>query len=664
MKRYRYAIIGLLTVGLASCNDFLDQEPVSSMTPEIFYENEDQIQAAANKFYQDMLPGHGYYGYGYYATDNNTDNQTNHDPSSMFSKTLWRVGNDNGNWNWTNVRNVNYQLNHVLTKYSAGAISGTDANIRQAIGEMYFFRAYAYFELLKKFGDLPILTQALPDDESVLVAANVRQPRNEVARFIISNLDTAITYLNPSNSDRTRVTPDATMLFKSRVALYEGTWETNFKNTPFVPNGPGWPGKSKTPNYQYPTGSVEAEAKYFLQIAAASAEEVSEKYKNKLSINNGVIPQHLGQSNPYLEIWGTNDGSKSADVILWRQYRRGAVSNDVEECTQQGNHNTGITRSMVEAFVMKDGLPIYESDYEYCDTGIVSTRTNRDPRLYVMLKAPGDTNYFKNPDNTTGQDARQTEWIPRVYLEPNTGGSVTGYEIRKGLMFDRAQALANGSENICVVFRATEALMNYIEAEYMLTHILSPKILEYWMDVRRAAGFTGAAIDPRVTINATDTYLEDLDWGYYTAGKLLEDPIMYCIRRERRCEFMAEGLRDMDLKRWRSFDQLIYHPYHVEGFHLWNTPMTLWYKDVSIVSNGSNNANVSSPVLSEYLRPLEIRRQNNSYYNGLTWRMAHYLQYIPLRQFLLTAPDHVTMRQSPLYQNPYWPMHVGQYAEE
>lgn len=62
----------------------------------------------------------------------------------------------------------------------------------------------------------------------------------------------------------TRISPAVAHLFASRVALFEGSWLTNFAGTPFVPNGEGWPGKSKdyNANYQYPTGSVEAEAKY------------------------------------------------------------------------------------------------------------------------------------------------------------------------------------------------------------------------------------------------------------------------------------------------------------------------------------------------------------------------------------------------------------------
>jgi hypothetical protein len=55
---------------------------------------------------------------------------------------------------------------------------------------------------------------------------------------------------------------------------------------------------------------------------------------------------------------------------------------------------------------------------------------------------------------------------------------------------------------------------------------------------------------------------------------------------------------------------------------------------------------------------------NNNFSKGLTWHMAHYLQPLPLRQFLLTASDHATISESPLYQNPYWPTTAGSAAEQ
>lgn len=62
---------------------------------------------------------------------------------------------ENKQYKWglvlANIRNINYQLNQILTKYKAGGVSGSDTNIRQYIGEIYFMRAYCYFDLLEKF---------------------------------------------------------------------------------------------------------------------------------------------------------------------------------------------------------------------------------------------------------------------------------------------------------------------------------------------------------------------------------------------------------------------------------------------------------------------------------------------------------------------------------
>lgn len=661
MKRYQSFIFLLVCPAfLVSCTDFLEQEPPSQLTPESFYTTENQAQAAANQFYQDVLPAHD----NFYSYDNDTDVQTTRVPSNRFDQSLWLTAQDNGNWSWGNIRNLNFMIDRLETNYENGTLTGSEKNIKQYIGELYFFRAYEYYKMLLKFGDLPLVEEVLPDNEAVLVAANHREPCNEVARFILKDLDTSISYMTDGFEGRhTRISPDVSQLFKSRVALYMGSWLTNFAGTPFVPNGNGWPGAEKNPDYTYSTGSIEAEAKWFFEQSVAAAEVVAEKYKNQLSINNGIIPQAEGQTNPYLEIWGTTDCSNKPEVLLWRQYSYALGLVNAVETQVEYNCYAGYTRSMVDGYLMADGLPRYASSYPYDDTTIEKAATNRDPRLYVLLKKPGDINCFKNVDDASGTHWTEVEPIPAMITFEKEGLYQTGYTIRKGMTFDRSNCRNRSGENACIIFRATEALLNYIEAQYMLTKdINSGHVLEYWRKVREAAGFTGTAQDPRLAINATVMEEEATDWGAWTAGQLLTDKVLYNIRRERRCELLSEMLRDFDLKRWRSFDQLIDQPVHVEGFHVWNTPMEDWYPDA--VTDGSVNANMSSPELSEYFRPHEVNMVNNDFADGLTWRMAHYLDPLPLKQFLLTASDYASPDKSPLYQNPYWPMESGVPALE
>lgn len=668
--KYLQTISGVLLMAatLVSCESFLDKEPPSYVIPEDYFRSEDQIQAIANGFYADILPSHGG-TFGLFGYDANTDNQVDFYANTKYIDGQWKVGMDNSNWSWDNIRNVNYSLNMTLDRFRKNQITGSQENIRHYIGELYFFRAYCYFSMLQSWGDLPIVTEALPDTEAILVAANKRRPRNEVARFIIANLDTARTYMKENfDPRRNRLSPDVATLVQSRVALYEGSWLKNFKDTPFVPNGKGWPGKTKNynANYEYPSGGIDNEINYFFTLAARHAEEVAEKYKGRLTQNTGIVPQSESDVNPYFYMFGAVDMSSYPEVLLWREYNKGMfITNMVEVGIQFGNAGIGLTRSMVESFVMKDGKPIYagHNGFTYNDETIRAVRTNADPRLHIFLKEPGQKNIFKNMDAQVTHSV-EIEPVPNITTE--TKGYSTGYTIRKGGTFDKALCENQQSYNGAISFRATEALLNYMEAQYELTNSLSSgHILEYWKIIRTAAGFEGTAIDPQITIAATDISKEKLDWGSYTAGKQLIDPVLYNIRRERRCELMAEGLRWMDLARWRSYDQMMDEPYHVEGFHLWNTPMQQWYDSSILIADGGSSATVSSANLSEYLRPYEKNMTSgNLFRNGYTWRMAHYLQPLPIKQLRLTAPDHISVEQSPLYQNPYWSLKPDVPAEK
>ena len=72
----KYFTIAFTAISTISCEDFLDKEPPSYVVPEDYYHTEEQIQAIANNFYEN-LPSHGdsSWGYGYFDDDNGTDNQ-------------------------------------------------------------------------------------------------------------------------------------------------------------------------------------------------------------------------------------------------------------------------------------------------------------------------------------------------------------------------------------------------------------------------------------------------------------------------------------------------------------------------------------------------------------------------------------------------------------
>ena len=161
----------------------------------------------------------------------------------------------------------------------------------------------------------------------------------------------------------------------------------------------------------------------------------------------------------------------------------------------------------------------------------------------------------------------------------------------------------------------------------------------------------------------------EANWSAYSAGKLV-DKTLYNIRRERCCEFMAEGYRMDDLRRWRSLDQLINTPYHIEGFKIWGDYYRAQYAEAAktdktyelIYGVDNPSANVSSPELSDYLRPYQIAR--TLAYDGFTWKMAHYLNPIAIKHFQLTSEAGGDYSDSPIYQNPGWPLRANEAAEE
>lgn len=106
----------------------------------------------------------------------------------------------------------------------------------------------------------------------------------------------------------------------------------------------------------------------------------------------------------------------------------GVTSNlQMELCRNGGG--SGWTRGMVNSFLMRNGLPVYASGSGYNPDwekeGVVATVQNRDSRLGIFTKKPGDVNYY-------GDDG--TPSICQISLIFGDAGSLatTGYIVKKG----------------------------------------------------------------------------------------------------------------------------------------------------------------------------------------------------------------------------------------
>jgi hypothetical protein len=654
-NRLLAALFTVFVFSLTGCNEYLDRAPLSSVTPDDYLWSESDLASYAINRYS--FPTHDGWGVGTHAIDNNTDNQASSSYSNIWVPGEYRVPQSGGNWEFAAIRQNNYFINTVVPRWKSGKITGIPANINHYIGEVYFMRAYEYFKKVQAFGDFPIIKTTLEDKMDVLTEASKRRPRNEVARFIISDLDSAITLLNNAPvGGKNRITKNAALLFKSRVALHEASWLTYHKGTAFVPGGTGWPGAGKVDNFSI---NIDDEINYFLTQAMDASSQVADAVA---LVNNTKDNGYNSSANPYHKMFADVDLSNYSEVLLWRKYDPTVgINHNVNHYMNQNGGNTGFTRGLVDNFLMKNGLPIYASGSGYKgDDDLTQVKTDRDNRLQIFMKIPGELRLTDTKDPVL-------EGYPDIIGLQETR-YVTGYALKKGMAYLSDQAVGSMGSTGSIVFRAAEAYLNYIEASYLKNKSLDAKADQYWRAIRTRAG-----VDPdyMITINNTDMSKEAKnDWAAYSGGQLLADKTLYNIRRERRCELMAEGMRMFDLKRWRALDQMKTTPYIIEGFKLWG-PMQDWYKNTDgtskLIEAGTpgKTANVSKKSESLYLLPYRVNiAPTNLVLNGYRWTPAHYLEPIAIQHFIITATNSSDLTTSVIYQNPGWSLTANSGAIE
>lgn len=495
MKKISNILMLSLVIMLSSCEDFLDRTPLDTISEADFYKTASDLRTAVNAFYQD-LPGWAGTAVGFNVLpDSGTDMGTAENPSNRVSGLDYNVPTSatGSVWSWDEVREVNWFLNNV------DQAEGDETEINQYIGEGYFFRAFYYFNLLTRYGDLPIFDQYFDnaDEEFVFKA---RDPRNEVANFIISDLDQAISLLQsfPDIPSTPRVSKEVAQLMKARVALYEGTWEKYHSGTAF--------------------GVASSDGSSFLQIAADAAEAV---------IDGGVFSLHSDYGSLFNQI-GYNGNT---EVMLWRDYDDLALSvNNVLQLSWP--NRCAYTRFAVRSYLCTDGDPIAVSPLYQGDQDLSTIEMNRDPRLAATIMVPGD---LIRQDN----DGTTVEWTHPDFITANGGN--TGYESQKYRRVQIDNNISNFSrETSRIIFRYGEALLIFAEAKAELGTISQGDLDKSINQLRTRVGMPG------ITLGAITA---DPNWPDY--GYSLSD-ILYEIRRERSVELIAEGFRADDLYRWRA----------------------------------------------------------------------------------------------------------------
>ena len=667
-----------LGMTVTSCSDFLDRPPLDQISPDSYYTTADQLGTFTINYYTSIFPNNSGWFAGVATFDDGTDNQASRGGNSgMYLQDQWKVPTSGG-IGMNAIRNVNKFINESEAKIAAGKVTGTPEQINQYMGEAYFIRAMLYYSKLQDYGDFPIELKELNIDND-LVEASKRQPRNLVARQILSDMDKAIDKLQVNVASKVRINKNAALAMKSRMALYEATFEKYHRGTGRVPGDANWPGKNKEWNKNF-TINQDNEVNFFLDQAIDAAKKVCDAVPLKTQNNHVMNPSAIGQYNgwnAYYDMFASPDLSKYPEVLLWRQFNSNLTPSLAHLTSNKlrGGASTGWTRGLVESFLMKNGLPIYASGSGYHgDTTVDMAKTDRDERLQLFMFGESDVLGIdqKSIDLANKKLAAGATPLTKILFNAATlfatdqaSRDVTGYRQRKFYNYDPAMQLGQTFSDVDgqIIIRVEEAMLNYIEASYLRTGSLDATATGYWTALRARAGITAPI---STTIAATDMSKEadvnrpSYDWAAFSAGHPV-DATLYSIRRERRSEFAGEGLRNDDLIRWASLDQV--KNYQIEGVNFWDqiyqNPSFVNDKGVSlIVADGGEKATMSAKELTKYIRPYQIQKTNNILYNGYTFYQAHYLSPFSYQEMQLCSPDG-TAENSNLYQNIYWPVEAN-----
>ena len=502
MKKIYYIIFLSIVIISSSCKDLLDKKPLDQISEPAFWKTENDLQLFLNTFYS-TFPGWEALGSGgANMKDNGTDLSLG---VNIWLSTKDRldgvltVPSSGGGWDWTNVRNVNYFL--------ANARNVTKGNlVNQYNGEGHFFRAWFYFQLLSKFGSLPIITKPVNvGDVGILYGS--RSSRTQVANFIISDLDSAILLMGkPSAVPASRLNTDVASQFKARVCLYEGTWEKYHKGDVFA---------------------GETDGTVFLQNAATAAKVVMDAGDYSLVQGN--------KNSVYYNLFNQIDYSKNSEVLLWKQYDFNTYGQNYGGIfgNQLWNwpNGSGITLDMMRTYLCSDGLPISASPLYKGDVDLRQVTVNRDPRCIQSVMTPHDVVTITLKNDTT------------FFVLPSIGpfGEPTGYEYQK---FRRPQfdpVTGTYSQSVgYIIFRYAEALLIYAEAKAESGQLTQADVDLTINKLRQRVG-----MPPLVLGSIT----ADPAWPDY--GYILPD-YLYEIRRERIVELFSEGFRLDDLMRWAA----------------------------------------------------------------------------------------------------------------
>jgi hypothetical protein len=468
-----------MLAGFSGCD--LSEVPQATASKVAIFESKSGLELYTNSFYE-LLPTP--YD-GVFQVDDNSDLIARNGVDSRFSPNVLSPVTSSG-WSWTNLRNINYFIENCENSSVAEKV--------HYLGIARFFRAYFYFDKVKRFGDVPWIDRTIDvNDEASLYGP--RTDRFEVMEHVLADLNYAIENISATSDPTcTTITKNVVRAFKTRVCLYEASLR----------------------KYHTAYGKQGTAGTWFEEVVK-TANEIS-----GFSLHQGANAYRdmFLQKAPYAD-------ETILCVALDAALQTYSSRNRKTISPTYGNR-PALTRRFVNSYLNADGTP-FTSRPDYKTTVFTEEVKNRDPRLKQTIRL-GD---YKRTENG----------VP-IVAPPNLDQSCTGYQIIKGCYDERfPYDDESRNENAHLIFRWAEVLLNKAEALAELGQMTDTDWAATIGAIRSRAGISGASLTQKPT--SADPYMQ----AFYK--NKFSDPVMLEILRERAIEMISEGLRPDDLVRWR-----------------------------------------------------------------------------------------------------------------
>ena len=476
--KFSHIMLAVILFTMTACEDFLVRKPKDELSPDTYFRTETECQLYTNNFYT-ILPA---------ASDFYQEDDDYVIPKSLSDKVKGTrvVPATAGTWNWNMLRQINFFLAH--------SHQCEDNEVRERYEALArFFRAYFYFEKVKRYGDVAWVDEPIDANDETLYRG--RDPRAMVMEHVLEDIDFAIENL-PSGKDVYRATKWTALALKSRIFLFEGTFRKYHGLE-------GW------------------------ETCLEEAANAASKF-----IKESGYGIYKSTTTPYQSLFTLAESDRS-EVILTRAYKQSLalVHSANEAFTSSSSSHSGLAKDVVDMYLMSDGSRFTDKP-QYGMLDFHDETQDRDPRLSQTIRTPGYTRIGETD-----------------LLAPNMAAVTTGYQPIKYVCESKYDSFQS-SENDMPIFRTAEVYLNYAEAKAELEQLTQADLDMSVNKVRARVAMPAINMDEA---NANpDPYLLDAVTGYPNVTRSAFTGVILEIRRERTVELILEGFRYWDLMRWKE----------------------------------------------------------------------------------------------------------------